>query len=58
MWGNLEESGYMVVLRPGEEWKFQLVGELVDEKAEELQSGNATVKVIGVWVKEATTNGK
>lgn len=58
VWGNLEESGYMVVLRPGEEWKFQLVGELVDEKAEELQSGNATVKVIGVWVKEATTNGK
>ena len=52
--GDLEESGYKVVLKPGEEWKFRFVREMDGAEMEELQKGNITVKAIGLWAKDET----
>ena len=51
---NSEESGYKVVLRPGEEWKIRFIAEMNDLRAEKSQKGDSILKVIGVWDKEET----
>lgn len=48
------ESGYKVVLKPGEELKIQFVGELESADSEEFQKGNIIMKAIGSWGREET----
>ncbi len=55
---NLEEKGYRVILKPGEELKFRLVGEWDDADSEEIYKGNIMVKVIGSWDREEVRNAE
>lgn len=47
-----EKSGYRAVLRPGEELKFQFIGEFDEISMDGLQKGDIAVKVIGSWDEE------